>query len=202
MDEYVGIIKIFAGMFAPQGYMFCWGQTLQIQQYQALYAIIGTQFGGDGQTTFKLPDLRGRLPLGAGVSQVSGTNYLQGTVGGTETVTLNTSQMPMHNHTASTQGSVAGLSVTVNAGTAGTPTNDPTGAYWGKSPGAGQAQSQDYTNEKNVQMATDAVQVNGNISGLNVQVGNTGGSQPHNNMQPFLALNFIICVLGYFPPRN
>ena len=203
MDEYLGVIKLFTGTFAPQGYMFCWGQSLSVSQYTALYSLLGTQFGGDGQTTFKLPDLRGIVPLGTGQSQVSGHTYQQGNVGGTEAVSLTTLQMPVHNHSAVAQGNVGSLSVTVNAGTAGTPTNDPSGAYWGKSPGAGPVQSQDYTNEKNVQMAADAVQVNGNITGLNVQIGANGGSQPHGNMQPFLALNFIICVEGgVYPPRN
>ena len=109
--------------------------------------------------------------------------------------------MPIHNHPASVQSGSASFAVTVNAGTAGTTTNDPTGAYRGKSPGTGAQQSQDYTNQKNVTMATDAVQVNGNITGLNVAVGNSGGNQPHENRQPFLALNYIICVNGIYPPR-
>lgn len=202
MDEYLGMIKLFAGTYAPQGWMFCQGQVLSIQQYSALYSLLGTQFGGDGRTTFQLPDLRGRVSLGTGVSPVSGNNYQQGNSGGAETVALTTAQMPMHNHQASVQSGGASFAVTVNAGTGGTPTNDPTGAYWGKSPGTGQVQSQDYTNEKNVQMAADAVQVNGTITGLNVTVGNNGSSQSHENRQPYLAINSIICVTGYYPPRN
>ncbi|WP_442795368.1 phage tail protein [Pelobium manganitolerans] len=200
-EEYVGVIKIFAGTYAPQGYLFCQGQTLQIMQYQALFSLIGIQYGGDGRSTFMLPNLCGRVPLGTGVSPVSGHNYQQSESGGVEAVTLNINQMPIHNHPASVQSGSASFAVTVNAGTAGTTTNDPTGAYWGKSPGTGAQQSQDYTNQKNVTMATDAVQVNGNITGLNVAVGNSGGNQPHENRQPFLALNYIICVNGIYPPR-
>ena len=130
-DEYIGVIKIFAGNFAPVNFFFCNGQELPISQYQTLYSIIGTTYGGNGTTTFKLPDLRGRVPLSAG-SAPGASTYPLGNSGGTETVTLSISQMPTHNHSANTQSistSSLGISATVNAGTAGTPTNNPTGAY-------------------------------------------------------------------------
>lgn len=205
MDEYIGVIKLFAGNYAPVDYMFCNGQELPVSQYQALFSILGFTFGGNGASTFKLPDLRGRVPLGVG-SAVTGTNYTLAQNGGQEAVALNQAQLPAHTHTAVTQPiSVSGLTATttVNAGTAGNTTNDPTAAYWGKSPASGPAQAQDYTDSKNVAMASDAVQVqlSGTLGTVNVDVGATGGGAAHNNMQPFLALNYIICVNGLYPPR-
>lgn len=205
MDEYLGVIKLFAGTFAPRDYMFCWGQPLSISQYTALYSILGTNFGGDGRNTFNLPDLRSRVPLGAGQSP-GNSMYPFGSHGGFETVALNVAQIPAHNHTGTVQVQPAGVTanVVVNAGTGGTTTNDPTSAYWGKSPSSGQVQAQDYTNEKNVTMAPDAVQVqvNGNFNVGPFNINNTGGNLPHENRQPFLALNYIICINGTYPPRN
>lgn len=205
-DEYIGVIKIFAGHFAPQNFFFCNGQELPISQFQSLYSIIGITYGGNGTTTFKLPDLRGRVPLSAG-SAPGVSTYTLGNFGGTETVTLSISQMPTHNHIANTQSvstSSLGISATVNAGTAGTPTNNPTGAYWGQSPASGPSQAQDYTNSKNVTMATDAVQVqlSGTIPATPVTVENNGGNAAHENRQPYLAINYIICHTGLYPTRT
>lgn len=204
-EEYIGVIKLFAGNFAPNNFMFCNGQELQISQYQALYSIIGNYFGGTPPNTFKLPDLRGRVPIGFGTAS-SGTTYQWGQTGGQESVTLTQAQMPAHTHTATTEpfsASALGATATVNAGTAGTTTNDPSGAYWGKSPGSGAAQSQDYTNSKDITMAADAVQVqlSGTVAATGVDVDSTGGSAAHENRPPFLALNYIICVLGLYPTR-
>ena len=205
MEEYLGVIKLFAGPYAPRGYAFCAGQILAISQNTALFSLIGTFFGGDGRATFALPDLRSRVPLGAGQSP-GHVAYQLGQFGGTEFVTLNINEMPVHNHQGSVTVQPSGISATVavNAGTGGTTTNDPTNAYWGKSPSAGPTQSQDYTNQKNVTMAPDAVQVqvNGSFNVGQLTISNNGGSQPHENRQPFLALNYIICMDGTYPPRN
>jgi microcystin-dependent protein len=205
MEEYMGIVKLFAGAFAPRDWMFCYGQLLSINEYQALYSLLGTYFGGDGRNTFGLPDLRSKVPIGAGQS-LGLTNYILGQVGGVEAVTLSLAQMPVHNHTGSVQGSASSLtaSVTVNAGTAGTATNNPTGAYWGQAANVGVNPVKPYTNAKNATMASDAVavQLNGNIQINSLTIGNNGGSLPHENRQPFQALNYIICVNGLYPPRN
>lgn len=204
---------MFAGNFAPRGWMYCWGQTLQITQYTALYSILGISFGGDGRSTFALPDLRGRVPLGMGQQPGSPNVYNFGQHGGAEYIQLTQAQLPMHTHTATftPTGSVPGTpisaSVTVNAGTGGTQTADPTGAYWGKSPSTGPTQSFDYTNQKNVTMASDAVQVNitgggGGITGGSVINAVAGSGQPYLNLQPYQVLNYIICVNGMFPSRN
>lgn len=211
-EEYLGIVKLFAGSFAPRGWMFCWGQLLPVQQYTALFSLLGTSFGGDGRVNFGLPDLRGRVPIGAGHSASSGVTYVAGKVGGAENVQLGLLQLPAHTHTATFTptggggGQPIAATVTVNAGTAGTASGDPTGAYWGKSPGSGPTQSLDYTNQKNVTMAADAVQVSvsggGGITGGMVTNDVTGSGQPFSNMQPYQAMNYIICVEGLYPPRN
>ncbi len=98
MDQYIGEIRMFAGDFAPMGWALCNGQLLSISQYEALYSLIGTTYGGDGQTTFAVPDLRGRVPIHAGQNPATGSTYSNGQAGGVETVTLTSQQMPLHNH--------------------------------------------------------------------------------------------------------
>src|SRR4051794_20645387 len=107
-QPYVGEIRIFAGNFAPAGWMFCEGQLLPISEYETLFQLIGTTYGGDGQSTFALPDLRGRIPLHQGTSASSGSAYQLAETGGTEQVTLTTQQIPNHTHTmlGTTQGAI------------------------------------------------------------------------------------------------
>jgi microcystin-dependent protein len=172
MDPFIGEVKLFAGAFAPRGWAFCDGQLLAINQNTALFSIIGTTYGGDGRTTFALPDLRGRVPLGprrgAGLS-----DYREGQKGGVEHVTLTTSQMPNHSHS---------LNADTNAGTTNVPTNHilaNTAAF----------DNEYSTQSPNTTMNTTAI-------------GNTGGNQSHENRQPFLAINYIIAVQGVFPSRS
>src|SRR5215471_12801044 len=113
---YVGEIRIFAGNFAPVGWMLCQGQTLPISEYETLFNLIGTTYGGDGQSTFNLPDLQGRLPIHMGTN--AGTNFGLGEAAGTESVTLTQSQLPIHNHS---------LTASVNNAGANTPANNVTG---------------------------------------------------------------------------
>ncbi|WP_400193059.1 phage tail protein [Hymenobacter sp. B81] len=179
MDEYIGIIKLFAGNFAPQNWAFCNGQLMAISQNTALFSILGTTYGGDGRTTFGLPDLRGRVPVGMG--QGPGLSYYsQGQMGGTETVTLLANQMPAHTHM-------------LNASSQPGATNAPAGGVLALpvgSTGGG-----------------EEVTVNAFGSAIDTQmsplaIGAGGGSQPHENRQPNLGLNYIICLRGYFPPRS
>jgi microcystin-dependent protein len=168
---FIGEIRMFAGNFAPQGWAFCDGQTLAISQNDALFALIGTTYGGDGQTTFNLPDLRSRLPVHNG-QLTGGSNYVQGSTFGVETVTLNTQQMATHNHAV--QGAGAATSVS------------PAGAVYA----GGQGNLNLYaTAAPNVPMAAGMVQ-------------SAGGSQPHDNIMPYLAIRFIIALEGIFPSRN
>lgn len=172
MDPFIGEVKLFAGSFAPRGWAFCDGQLLSVSQNTALFSIIGTAFGGDGRTTFALPDLRGRVPLGprhgAGLS-----NYIEGQKGGTENVTLTTAQMPNHSHS---------LNANSNPGTTNVPTNHVlanTAAF-----------DNEYTaTSPDTQMSTQAI-------------GNTGGGQSHENRQPYLAINYIIAIMGTYPSRG
>ncbi len=169
-QPFLGSITLFGGNFAPRGYMFCQGQIIAISQNSALFALLGTTYGGDGQTTFALPNLAGRAPVhqfqGPGLS-----NYIIGQTLGVEAVTLTSTQMPAHTH-------VVNANSTVTGGTG------PAGAVWAQ-PGSGQP----YAAAPNTAM---------NPLALN----SAGGNQPHENMMPFLALNFIIAVEGVFPSRN
>jgi len=170
-DQFLGSITLVGFNFAPVGWAFCNGQLMAINQNQALFALLGTQFGGDGQTTFALPDLRGRVPVhqgqGAGLS-----NYVMGEVLGSESVTLTTQQIPAHTHTVAPGAS------------SGEPTTDrPDGAY----PSANGYYSSSATSGVTMPAPT---------------VSNVGGNQPHSNIQPVLALNFIIALEGIFPSQN
>jgi microcystin-dependent protein len=166
-DFFVGQVMLSGYPFAPRGFAMCNGQTLPISQNQALFALIGTQFGGNGVTTFLLPDLRGRTPLG------SSSNYPVGTVGGVENVTLTTQTIPQHTHLGNG---------TPAAGTERNATNNFYGSV---------ASEALYAPASGTQVILNAATLS-----------NTGGSQPHPNMQPFSVINFCIALTGIFPSRN
>ena len=172
-NPFIGEIRMFGGTFAPVGWAFCNGQILPISQYDALFALIGTTYGGDGQQTFALPNLQGRVPISDG--QGSGlSNYIIGQTGGVDQVTLPTSNLPAHSHTV--QGDAA-------TGTA----NGPAGNVWANSTGAKQF----------------VAPAGSNTTMNSGAIGSAPGSgQPHDNMQPFLAVSFIISLFGIFPSRN
>lgn len=163
-QPYIGEIRIFAGNFAPAGWMFCEGQLLPINEYDTLFNLIGTTYGGDGQSTFGLPDLRGRLPMH------QGGGFTLAQTGGVETVTLTTQQIPAHTHP---------LLASTNLAQQPTPANNVTGQSSGSS--------------KLYRPATPAQQMASNACGP------TGGSQPHDNFQPYLCLDFIISLFGVYP---
>lgn len=162
-DQYVGEIRIFAGNFPPQGWAFCDGSLLPIAQYDVLYALIGTTYGGDGQTNFALPDLRGRVVLN------TSQTHRMGEKSGAETVQLNLTQVPGHTHMPQA---------------AATPGDQPspTGNVW-----AAQA------NNPFAPSGTGMVTMNAQA------ISAVGGSQPHDNMQPYLTVSFIIATEGIFP---
>jgi microcystin-dependent protein len=176
-EPYLGEIRMFAGNFAPRGNAYCSGQLLSIAQNSALFSLLGVAYGGDGQTTFGLPDLRGRLPVcvgqGPGLS-----DYDIGQQAGTESVTLTTAQMPMHNHL---------MAVSSNAADHPTPTgnmpaalNAPYRGLW-----------------VNPAKATGTpLQMNANA------LTSVGGGQPHENRMPAVAISMIIALNGIFPSRN
>jgi microcystin-dependent protein len=164
-QPYVGEIRMFAGNFAPAGWMFCEGQLLPISENETLFQLIGTTYGGDGQSTFALPDLRGRLPLH------QGNGFIMAETGGVEEVTLTVSQIPAHTHPA------LGSS---NTGTSTDPQNNVLSSLTGATSSA---------------YGSDAPLTNLNPA----SVSSVGGSQPHNNFQPYLCVDFIISLFGIFP---
>lgn len=180
MDPFIGELRIFAGNYAPEGWALCQGQLLNISEYDVLFSLLGTTYGGDGQATFGLPNLQSRVAVGAG-NGAGLQPYVTGQTGGSESVTLNTQQLPSHTHTPS--------QVTVSAGTNAT-TNDPAGALFGQ--GTTQIYS---TNLPSTGGLTAADTITGNTSG-------TGGNQPHDNIQPYLAMNYIIALQGLYPPQG
>lgn len=184
MDEYIGIVKMFAGNFAPKGWAFCQGQLLPIAQNTALYSILGTTYGGDGVNTFALPDLRSRVPVGVGQGPGLST-YVNGQLGGVENVTLTLPEIPMHTHAAQEK-------VSASAGT----TNNPVNNY----SAASQVQ---------IDRSAPPVPVNsytgtstGSAAADTISILPAGGNQAHTNMQPYLGMNYIICLFGVYPPRD
>ena len=173
-QPYVGEIRMFAGNFAPNGWMLCEGQTIPISENDVLFNLIGTTYGGDGQETFNLPNLASRVPIHMGTSP-SGTTYQIGEMAGTEQETLSLQQIPNHNHPAQ---------ATNSQGTSQSP--------------AGAVLATPTTAQPNVLMyGSDSVaQMN------NQAIGPAGGSQPHENCQPFLCINFIISLFGVFPSQT
>jgi microcystin-dependent protein len=171
-EPFVGEIRMFAGNFAPVGWAFCDGQLLAVSQNDALFSLLGTIYGGDGRTTFGLPDLRGRIPIHAG----SGPGLSPRTLGakaGAERVTVTVDQLPAHNH--------ASLHASPDLANAANPI--------GNLPARSTAVDV-YVNEApSVDLASGSV-------------GTTGGSQSHGNLQPFLCVNFIVALFGIYPSRH
>ena len=165
-QPFVGEIRMFGGNFAPAGWMLCQGQQLAISENDVLFQLIGTTYGGDGQSTFNLPNLQGRLPMH------QGSNFIMAQMAGAETVTLTTQQLPIHSHP---------MAASLNNAASSTVTGNVVGQVgatqiYREVPAASPMASQACTP--------------------------TGGSQPHDNMQPFLCINFIISLFGVFPSQT
>lgn len=166
-QPYVGEIRMFAGNFAPAGWQFCEGQLLPISENETLFNLIGTTYGGDGQDTFALPDLRGRIPMH------QGGGFTLAETGGAETVTLTQQQIPGHTH---------GVLAVSSPG------------YLASPAGAVVAKHRDHKAFTSASSSTVAMSAQ--------MVGATGGSQPHDNMPPYLCVNFIISLFGIFPSQT
>ncbi len=171
-NPYIGEIRMFGGNFAPAGWAFCQGQLMPISENDALFTLIGTTYGGDGQETFGIPNLQSRVPIHAGTGP-DGVNYQLGEMAGTEAVTLTTQQIPTHAHALQASTSVA---------------DDPSPAnkLLGESRPGTNSFYQDATTNP---MATTAIST-------------VGGSQPHENLQPYLAISYIMSLFGIFPSQN
>jgi microcystin-dependent protein len=178
-SPFVAQICVFPFNFAPTGWAMCNGQLLSITQNTALFSLLGTTYGGDGKSTFALPNLQGSVALGAG--QGAGLSFYElGETGGTDAITLLESEMPVHNHflnATTDRGNTTVASGNVPAtGAAGTPQKPTVAKFYS-------------TNAPNTQLNQIAAYL-------------AGGSQPHNNMQPYLTLNYCIALQGIFPPRS
>jgi len=199
-NPYIGAMILFAGNFAPRGWALCEGQLLSINQNQALFSILGTIYGGDGRTTFALPDLRGRGPISSG-NGPGLPSYRQGSRSGQATHVVNLLELPSHGHhtTATISGNVT---VGVNNEPSDGSTN-PAGNLLGNSVAPTGNAAGGNNGKYNGDDAT-ALLGGVSIAGLraNVTVNNTGGNQAHNNMQPYVAINYIIALQGVFPSRS
>ncbi len=189
MDGYMSEIRLFGGTFAPQGYMLCQGQQLSIAEWSALFALLGTIYGGDGVQSFQLPDLRGRTPMGTG--QGPGLPVMdEGQSGGVESITISTQQMPLHNHSVSVTSLSA--SATLKAFTTPGTTEENNGSYLASA-------AELYIAPASADTFMAPQTVSGTVS---LSLGATGSGQAFSNRSPFLGINFIICVEGIFPSRN
>jgi microcystin-dependent protein len=190
MDPMMASIMMFGGTFAPRQWAFCEGQLLAISSNTALFSLLGTTWGGDGRTTFALPDMRGRAPIGKGGGPGL-TPRREGQMGGQEFVTLTQAEMPVHSHSA------GNMSVRMPANSSNGGSNDPTNRV---------PAGPNFTNEQRQTIPVNAYADSGNQHMAPAQTsgstGNSGGGQSHENMQPFLVVPFIIAVQGIFPSRN
>ena len=195
MDPFLGQIMMFGGNFAPRGWAYCEGQLLAINQNQALFSILGTTYGGDGRTTFALPDLRGRTPVHTGTGPGLST-YRLGQRGGAETVSLTQSEMPNHTHGATAK-TVTQIAVSSKEATSAAPVTE--GALAAVSSERGKVSNAEIYNAE-----TPDTVLSANTAASTTTITNlpTGGSQPHPNMQPYLAVHYIIALQGVFPSRN
>ena len=178
MEPFVGQITLFPFFFAPRGWAFCQGQLLPISQNTALFSLLGTYYGGNGVSTFGLPDLRGRVPIGQGQA-LGGSDYVIGNAQGVEAVTLLASHSPPHSHP-------------FPAIAAQATTNAPSGAWPAEGHGSGRGAF-----PVNIYAPPQT-----RVPLASGQVAPAGGGQPHNNLQPFLALNWCIALQGIYPPRS
>ncbi len=173
-EPYIGEIRMFAGNFAPQGYQLCQGQTLPISDYEVLFNLIGTTYGGDGQSTFNLPNLQSRVAIHQGADG-SGNSYVIAQKGGQEAVILTASQLPVHGHALAANNTVGAATATSGSGALFGATTAGTNVYG--------------TGATLAALSTKAISA-------------TGNSQPHSNVKPYQCINFIIATEGVYPSQN
>lgn len=180
-EPFIGQITMFAGNFAPRSWAFCNGQLLAIAQNSALFSVLGTTYGGDGRNTFGLPDLRGRVPIAPGQGPGLSPRNL-GSRGGNESTTLTEANLPAHNHE---------ITATAKCKSTAGNSNDAVGNVWADD--AGRASATFSSAPPDADM---------NANSIDAESQETGGSQSFNNMQPYLAINYIIALQGTYPSRN
>lgn len=173
-DQYVGQIILFAGNYVPDGWHVCDGSLLSLSQYEVLFSLLGTTYGGDGRTTFGIPDLRGRVPVGLGTATPGGVqSWNLGTSVGSETVTLQASELPAHNHP-------------MNASPVVADQINPVGNI--------------FATDTDNSFSSDTSKGTQNL--LPAAISNWGGGLPHNNMAPFFAINYLIALNGLYPTQS
>ena len=195
MEVFMGTIQPFAFNFAPNGWALCYGQTLAISQYQALFSLLGTYYGGNGTTNFMLPNLQGRMPMAQG-NGLGLTPRVIGEVSGTENVTATINNLPNHTH------ALSGLTATTTlqlASPASNPATNPTAtnSYIGAS-GGGPGSASIYSD----QQGAAAVPLKGVTSTVTGEISSAGNGLPMSVLNPFLVLNFSVALNGLFPSRN
>ncbi len=206
MDGTLAEIRGFAGTFNPKNWVFCYGQLMPINNNQALFALIGDYYGGDGRTNFGIPDLRGRVPVGSGAGPGL-YPYQLAQMGGYQQINLTTNEMPKHNHAAvATVGASAvggTATATMNVNNSDGENRTPAGNYLGLSggdiyqdtPSAGSI-----LNSGAITVDTSGLRVA--VGDVSVQIGDTGKGQPFPVIQPYLCIQWIMCVDGLFPQRD
>ncbi|MDT0642195.1 tail fiber protein [Zunongwangia sp. F363] len=197
MEGTIGEIRLFGPEWAPRNWALCYGQLLPINDYTALFSLLGTKYGGDGRTTFGLPDLRGRVAIGSGYGPGL-TDRRNGQRSGEEYHTLIASEMPQHNHQLSISNpTVNSVQASVKVGS-GNDAQAPQGKYPG-----GSISGPIYSASTDGTFADDAVEFSDlQFNPITSQMGMAGGSTSHNNMQPWTCVSYIICLQGIFPQRS
>lgn len=196
MDAFLSFIGLWPLLWAPNNWALCWGQTISISDNPALYSLLGTNYGGNGISTFSLPDFRGRVPVGYGYGAGVSSYPVLGQRGGYEGVALNVNQLPAHNHYATLSTVDVTFKASSAAGTESIPgTNSAT--TFGATKSGFNAGDNLYNSE------TPSIDMNGiTVNGGNVLVSDTGHNQVHENRQPYLVTNYIMCMQGLYPPRQ
>ncbi|MCC6461525.1 MAG: phage tail protein [Saprospiraceae bacterium] len=171
-------VMLFAGNFAPLNWQFCQGQLISISENDALFSLLGTTFGGDGVQTFGLPDLRGRVPMGTGQGQGL-SNYVEGEMAGSTSVTLLANNLPSHTHAATMKVAVSTANGNLPTPVSNIPATSPSSFY-----------------------ATAASGAPGKLGGVSATTDLSGSNQPVSTQQPYLAMNYVICMYGIYPSRS
>lgn len=203
MDEhYIGDIILFAGSTIPPGFAICDGSLLQVNTNQALFALLGTTYGGDGINNFALPDLRGAVPVGAGTNKTSGTKYSLGKSGGAATLQLTTDNLPAHTHTATMDPLSATLNIFKGMATKSTPDEGDALAI-GNIPPTVRGETTIAVNMFNNTTPVNALNATSiQVATPKIAVTNAGNSQPISIMQPYLTINYLIAIEGMYPTNQ
>lgn len=212
-DQTIGMVMQWSLPWAPQGWHLCDGTILNIQQNQALFSILGNTYGGDGKNTFALPDFRGRIPIGRGLDPNFGGNYGWGSTGGEDKVTLNVTNLPNHTHVATptpqTLSFSGALTVAKTSATTPVPVSAGVqtylaGAFSNSPDGSGLplvVNNFITAQDTNMVTLTNAVSVTTSATALSPTINTAGGGGAHTNMQPYLVINYIIAMQGYYPQQ-